>query len=391
MYEEYTQPYVNGYSQMANAIMYPSSAGQHLEKVKTATRKVTTPVVVNRDSLISTLAGVNDEYKQALEDANTFWGKLGKSVSDQQVRDALAAPTNKGRLESKMGWGQALSGALLSGLNTYGKFKAAEENKAAKDYEAVLKQLTMEDSLMARKEAADLQNALNTQTIEVEGYEKLNGPSEDSSTSTKAKQAQQEAVEKKIADAVDQESAAITMADVYHTVDQHPDQFSWVARNASNVYPGPGGLQRRNWVAQQAPVVGSVELQNLQKMMPNGFSGAINSAVEQKLMMPVREALASGNGSSIKAAVTTMLGGYYDQLQKEYIMKTQGQRLPFTKEEFINDQLTTNAREYNVDYDPVDPTEPMFLPIKGVNKTMAITPEDVIDEYAQYGAKVIKR
>lgn len=389
MYEEYTQPYVNDYSQMANAIMYPSSAGQHLEKVKTVTRKATTPVIVNRDSLISTLAGVNNEYKQALDDANTFWGKLGKSVSDQQVRDALAAPTNKGRLESKMGWGQALSGALLSGLNTYGKFKAAEENKAAKDYEAALKQLTMEDSLMARKEAADLQNALNTQTIEVEGYEKLNGPTmaSGSGTGAKAKQAQQEAVEKKIADAVDQESAAITMADVYHTVDQHPNQFSWVARNTSGVYPG-GDLQRRHWVAQQAPVVGGVELQKLQKMMPNGFSGAINSAVEQKLMMPVREALASGSGSNIKAAITTILGGYYDQLQKEYIMKTQGQILPFTKEQFINDQLTINAREYNVDYDPVDPTKPMFLPIKGVNKTVAATPEDVI---AQHGFKVIQQ
>lgn len=387
MYEEYTQPYVNNYPQIANAVMYPGAADQRLENVTTTTRKITTPVVVNRDSLISALAGVNNGYKQALKNVNTFWGKLGKSVSDQQVRDALAVPTNKGRLESNMGWGQALSGALLSGLNTYGKFKTAEENKAAKDYEAALKQLTMEDSLMARKEAADLQNALNNQTIEVEGYEKLNGPTMGSSTGTKAKQTQQEAVEKKIADAVDQESAAATMADVYHTVDQHPNQFSWLARNTFGAYPYPD-LQRRNWVAQQAPIVGGVELQKLQKMMPSGFSGAINSAVEQKLMMPVREALASGSGSNIKAAVTTMLGNYYDQLQKEYIMKTQGQRLPFTKEQFINDQLTTNAREYNVDYDPADPSEPMFLPIKGVNKTPATTLEDFA---AQYGVKVIKQ
>lgn len=386
MYEEYTQPYVNNYPQMANAVMYPGAADQHLEKVTTTTRKVTTPVVVNRDSLISALAGVTNGYRQALKNANGFWSKLGKSVSDEQARNALAAPTNKGRLESNMGWGQALSGALLSGLNTYGKFKAAEENKAAKDYEAALKQLTMEDSLMARKEAADLQNALNNQTVTVEGYEKLNGPATGSSTA-KAKQTQQEAVEKKIANAIDQESAAVTMADVYHTVDQNPNQFSWLARNMFGAYPRRD-LQRRNWVAQQAPIVGAVELQKLQKMMPSGFSGAINSAVEQKLMMPVREALTSGSGSSIKAAVTTMLGDYYDQLQKEYIMKTQGQRLPFTKEQFINDQLTTNAREYNVDYDPADPTKPMFLPIKGVNKTVAPTLEDFA---AQYGVKVIKQ
>lgn len=387
MYEEYTQPYVNNYPQMANAVMYPGAADQHLEKVTTTTRKQTRPYIVSReDQLRRVLAGSN-RYNEVLQDNNGFWNNLSKSVSDQQVRDALTPPTNKGRLESNMGWGQALSGALLSGLNTYGKFNQAKEDQARKEHENIMKQIAMEDSLLAREEAADLQDALNNQTVTVEGMEKLNGLATGSSTGTKAKQTQQEAVEKKIADAVDQESAAITMADVYHTVDQNPNQFSWLARNLFGAYPR-ADLQRRNWVAQQAPVVGAVELQKLQKMMPSGFSGAINSAVEQKLMMPVREALASGVGSNIKSAVTTMLGNYYDQLQKEYIMKTQGQRLPFTKEQFINDQLTTNARQYNVDYDPADPSEPMFLPIKGVNKIVAPTIEDFA---AQYGVKVIKR
>lgn len=386
MYEEYTQPYVNNYPQMANAVMYPGAADQHLEKVTTTTRKQTRPYMVSReDQLRRVLAGSN-RYNEVLQDNNGFWNNLSKTVTDQQVRDALTPPTNKGRLESNMGWGQALSGALLSGLNTYGKFNQAKEDQARKEHENIMKQIAMEDSLLAREEAADLQDALNNQTIEVEGYEKLNGPAT-GSTGTKAKQTQQEAVEKKIADAVDQESAAITMADVYNTVDQNPNQFSWLARNTFGAYPR-ADLQRRNWVAQQAPIVGSVELQKLQKMMPNGFSGAINSAVEQNLMMPVRKALASGVGSDIKAAVTTMFGNYYDQLQKEYIMKTQGQRLPFTKEQFINDQLTTNARQYNVDYDPADPSEPMFLPIKGVNKTPAVTPEDLA---AQYGIKIIQK
>ena len=387
MYEEYTQPYVNNYPQIANAVMYPGAAGQHLENVTTTTRKQTRPYIVSReDQLRRVLAGSN-RYNEVLQDNNSFWNNLSKTVSDQQVRDALTPPTNKGRLESNMGWGQALSGALLSGLNTYGKFNQAKEDQARKEHENIMKQIAMEDSLLAREEAADLQDALNNQTIEVEGYEKLNGPDMGSSTGTKAMQAQQKAVEKKIADAVDQESAAITMADIYNTVDQNPNQFSLLARNLFGAYPR-ADLQRRNWVAQQAPIVGSVELQKLQKMMPSGFSGAINSAVEQKLMMPVREALTSGNGSKIKTAVTTTLGDYYDQLQKEYVMKTQGQRLPFTKEQFIDDQLTTNARQYNVDYDPADPTEPMFLPIKGVNKTPAATLEDFA---AQYGVKVIKR
>lgn len=387
MYEEYTQPYVNNYPQMANAVMYPGSASQHLENVTTTTRKQTRPYMVSReDQLRRVLAGSN-RYNEVLQDNNGFWNNLSKTVTDQQVRDALAAPTNKGRLESNMGWGQALAGALLSGLNTYGKFKAAEEDQARKEHENIMKQIAMEDSLLAREEAADLQDALNNQTIEVDGYEKLNGPDTGSSTGTKAMQAQQEAVEKKIADAVDRESAAITMADVYNTVDQNPYQFSWVAKNMSGVYPR-ADLQRRNWVIQQAPIVGAVELQKLQKMMPNGFSGAINSAVEQKLMMPAREALASGIGSNIKAAVTTMLGDYYDQLQKEYVMETQGQRLPFTKEQFIDDQLTTNARQYNVDYDPADPNQPMFLPIKGVNTTKPMA----VEELAKlYGGTVIRK
>lgn len=174
MYKEYTQPYVNNYPQMANAIMYPGSADQRLEKVTTTTRKQTRPYMVSReDQLRRVLAGSN-RYNEVLQDNNGFWNNLSKTVTDQQVRDALTPPTNKGRLESNMGWGQALSGALLSGLNTYGKMKAAEENKAAKDYEAALKQIAMEDSLLAREEAADLQDALNNQTIEVEGYEKLN-------------------------------------------------------------------------------------------------------------------------------------------------------------------------------------------------------------------------
>lgn len=190
---EYTQQYPMMYNAMTPSMTYVSG-GQDFKPVTTTTRKITTPVVVNRDSLISTLAGVNNEYKQALKNVNNFWSKLGKSVSDQQVRDALAAPTNKGRLESNMGWGQALSGALLSGLNTYGKFKTAEENKAAKDYEAALKQLTMEDSLMARKEAADLQNALNTQTVTVDGVEKYNLPKDNGKAGTAGSEMLQNAI-----------------------------------------------------------------------------------------------------------------------------------------------------------------------------------------------------
>ena len=176
---EYTQQYPMMYNAMAPSMTYVSG-GQELRPVTTTTRKSTKPIVVNREDLVATLAGASNEYKKALEESNTLMGALGKSVSDEQVRNALTPPTNKGRLESKMGGWQALSGALLSGLNTYGKLKAAEENKATKQYEDALKMATMTDAMKAREEAADLQNALNNQVITVQGMEKVNLPKDGS-------------------------------------------------------------------------------------------------------------------------------------------------------------------------------------------------------------------
>lgn len=166
MMSEYQHPIIIG----------GGSGGQDFKDVTTTTRKSTKPIVVTREDLVTALAGASDEYKKALEESNTLMGALGKSVSDEQVAKILAAPTNKGRLESKMGWGQALSGALMSGLNTYGKLNQIKENKAAKEYEDALKMATMTDTLRAREEAADLQNAVNNQTVTVQGQEKYNLP-----------------------------------------------------------------------------------------------------------------------------------------------------------------------------------------------------------------------
>lgn len=375
---------MNNQYPMMSEYQYPiiiggGSGGQDFKKVTTTTQKSTKPIVVTREDLVTALAGASDEYKKALEESNTLMGALGKSVSDEQVAKILAAPTNKGRLESKMGWGQALSGALMSGLNTYGKLNQIKENKAAKEYEDALKMATMTDTLRAREEAADLQNAVNNQTVTVTGMEKYNLPKDGNSS--------QQTLQQQVNDKVDRESAAITAADVWNTVNQHPNQFSQLAYYTYGAFPGDDA-KRRGWVSQQAPLVGGVELQKLQRMMPKGFSGAINSAHEQKLMMPVREALTSGIGSKIKPAIETYLGGYYDELQKEFMMKTGGEKLPFTKEDFISDQLTNNAREYNTDFDPSNPNTPMFLPIKGVNNTKPVSAEDLAK---MYGGTVIQQ
>lgn len=168
---DYTQ-----YPAMSNAMnpMSFSQGAQTLVPVTTTTRKVTQPVVVDRSKLIEALQGATGEYKKALEENNDIYAALGKAVSDEQAARALAAPTNKGRLESKMSGWQALAGGLMQGLNTYGKMSQAQENKAAKEYENALKIATLEDTLQARQEAADLQNAINNQVVTVEGMEKLN-------------------------------------------------------------------------------------------------------------------------------------------------------------------------------------------------------------------------
>ena len=196
---------------------------------------------------------------------------------------------------------------------------------------------------------------------------------------------EQEAYQKAMQKDVERQSAAVTASDVWNTVDQHPNQFSEFAQNQYYGWIMPGDDRaRRGWVAQQAPQIGGVELQKLQDMMPKGFSGAINSAVEQRLMMPVREAMNSGIGSKIKPAIETYLGGYYDELQKEYAVQSGGQALPFTKEQFISDQLNRNPREYNTDYDPRDPNKPMFKAIKKELK-------DNTELYkTKYGATVVE-
>lgn len=374
---EYTQQYPMMYNAMTPSMTYVSG-GQDFKPVTTITQKYTRPIPASREAEMAKVYGMTEALKSEIEKYNTLADALGRSVSDQQVRDALAAPTNKGRLESKMGWGQALSGALMSGLNTYGKLSKAKEDKARQKYDDELKALMLAEKYKTRQEDIDLQNALNNQIVTVEGMEKYKLPKDGSGSG-----------QQQLSNELDRESTAVTAADVWNTVNQHPNQFSDFANNDYFGWMTFGDdRKRRGWVSQQAPLIGGVELQKLQRMMPKGFSGAINSPHEQKLMMPVREALTSGIGSKIKPAVETYFGGYYDELQKEYAMKTDGQRLPFTKEDFIADQLTNNAREYNTDYDPSNPNQPMFLPIGGVNNTKPTAAEEIAK---LYGGTVIRQ
>lgn len=309
---EYTQQYPMMYNAMAPSMTYVSG-GQDFKPVTTTTRKATTPVVVNRDSLISTLAGVNNEYKQALDDANTFWGKLGKSVSDEQVRNALAAPTNKGRLESKMSGVQALSGALLSGLNTYGKFKAAEENKAAKDYEAALKQLTMEDSLMARKEAADLQNALNNQTVTVTGMEKYNLPKDGGkSDGIQALRPLDPTLSTRIRENPDAFGLTARLAESAASK-ENPSTWDMIKESGFKEYQGDENLATRGELLQQvSEVVGAVTA--LQRA--GGMTGQMmNSDKEGQRALQILNAPARYDEQTLAAAVDAATNMYNNALK----------------------------------------------------------------------------
>lgn len=371
-------------------INYTTNASRQYPTYR-VTRTIAQPIVVSREDLIKNLAGATDQYKQALADYNDLGTAVGASVDKDMIMKALSKPENKGRLESEMSWAQALSGGLMQGFKSYNDAAAQKMNMYKNQYDAMLNEAKMIDELKAREEAAAAKNAeLNKQVIERTEYTDPIGGSQYSAEAQKAK-----AIENK----VERESAAVTAADVWNTVDQHPNHFSEFANNDYFGWMTWGDdRKRRGWVAQQAPQIGGVELQKLQDMMPKGFSGAINSAVEQRLMMPVREAMMSGIGSKIKPAIETYLGGYYDELQKEYAVQSGGKALPFTKEQFITSQLTTNARQYNTDYDPSNPTEkPMFLEIKKKNSgkdniqihnnQMSYVPDDFYKN--KYGATVV--
>ena len=167
-----------------NEYQYPviigGSGGQDFKDVTTTTRKYTKRIPASREAEIAKVYGMTEALKSEIDKYNTLADALGRSVSDQQVADALKAPTNKGRLESKMGWGQALSGALLSGLNTYGKLSKAKEDKARQEYNDDLKTLMLAEKYKTRQEDMDLQNEVNNQTVTVTGMEKYNLPKDGS-------------------------------------------------------------------------------------------------------------------------------------------------------------------------------------------------------------------
>ena len=168
--------YLQQYPQMYNAINPVSfiQGSQTLVPSTTVTKKHTQPVVVTREDLINALKTGTNDYKKALNENNTLAAALGKSISDEEVENTLAAPTNKGRLESEISPLQAFAGGILAGLNTYGKISQNTEDTAAKQYDATMKGISTEDALLSKQEAADSQNALNNQTITVEGVEKIN-------------------------------------------------------------------------------------------------------------------------------------------------------------------------------------------------------------------------
>lgn len=330
-------------------ISYTTNASRQYPTYK-VTRTIAQPIVVSREDLIKNLAGATEDYKKALADYHDYGTAVGASVSDDMIKRALSAPQNKGRLESEMSPWQALAGGIIQGFKSYNDAKAQKLAAQKSGYDAILQEIKNLDELRAREEAAAAKNAeLNKQTEEKIDYTDPVGGGSVQQT------AEQKAIEKE----VNRQSAAQTAADVWNTVDENPEYFTEFSKYTMGLMPGDDRAAR-GWVAQQAPQIGGVELQKLQDMMPKGFSGAINTAVEQRLMMPVREAMNSGIGSKIKPAIETYLGGYYDELQKEFAIQTGGKTLPFTKEVFIADQLMSNPRVYNTKYEPNNPNQPMF-------------------------------
>jgi hypothetical protein len=294
---------VNYYQQYAG--------GQDFRPVTTTTRKSTKPIVVNREDLVTALAGASDEYKKALEESNTLMGALGKAVSDEQVAKALAAPTNKGRLESKMGGWQAVSGGILSGLNTYGKLKQIQENKAAKEYEDALKMATMTDALKAREEAADLQNAVNNQTITVTGMEKYNLPKDGSGSNSGIQTLRP--LDSTLGDRIRENPDAFGFTARVADRDTNGDLGAMITSSFAKGWQGDENLATRGQLLQEvSQVVGAVT--SLQRASGTA-AGMMNSDKEGQRALAILSNPSQYSSEELAAAVDTATRMYDNALR----------------------------------------------------------------------------
>lgn len=89
-------------------------------------------------------------------------------------------------------------------------------------------------------------------------------------------------------------------------------------------------LQLRNTVRANLQTVVQESTANLMQLFPKGGSGVINTATEQRLFLPVAEAIASGEYNKILPQIRAFYGNMYDAAQRYA-----GEKAPISRDEYV--------------------------------------------------------
>ena len=311
-------PEYNDYSSLASLL---AGVGQAIATrpqkslVRTTSTSTSTPraleyMIRRRD----TIGANNQRLLDALKGRETFGYNVGAGLAN------LAPVSGYGD------WGvnalRAFGGAMNRPTDAAIAREQAAQEMARKD---------LETALAYDKAMGETQTQAQTQTTEYKDMPYATG---------KAQAGGEEPAKR----AAEMEATSENLGDLFQTIAKNPTTFSSVG--GLNQTEEARGL-RAAVTSQGLTDMGHREFAYLNSIMPKGFSTAINTAAEQKLMRPYTSMFESGAGSAKKAAIKNMIGGIYDEYARE--AKAQGFEMPISKEAYINSRINA-GREYNPKY-----------------------------------------
>lgn len=170
------------------------------------------------------------------------------------------------------------------------------------------------------------------------------------------------------------EVGAETLADIYKTVANNELLFS----NLAPLYLDENSRALKSAITQQGvEKLGHNEFAYLSDIMPRGFSSALNTAAEQRLMRPYTTGFEEGTGTAKISAIKGMLGSIYDAYATE--ARQQGYNMPISRQDYINSRLES-GREYNPAYFAGKSTQ-MYKQAEPETKAKTVTQGQVIEGY----------
>jgi hypothetical protein len=166
------------------------------------------------------------------------------------------------------------------------------------------------------------------------------------------------------------ETTGENLGDLFQTINKNPYTFSAVG----GAKPTEEARGLRAAVSSKGLTdLGHREFAYLNSIMPKGFSTAINTAAEQKLMRPYTTQFDVGTGSAKKASIKNMLGDIYDAYKNEAL--SQGLQMPISKQDYVNQRINA-GRPYNAKYfigqsDQMYETDDSGAPVQQVRESTA--------------------